>query len=1802
MNKITFQTFRRWIFAAFMAVPSLADPARAQIVINELHAVADERFLRYDQFDQPHLGPGISWWDAGFQDGNWASGAAPLGFGYADLATNLNTQLNGVTPSLYVRKTFSVAGNATSLSGRLKLTVDYNDGFVAYLNGKEIARSHLGPPKLFVYADQTALSARNASDAPEVFDLGPASNLLQSGENLLSIQVHNHPADAKGNLRFAAGLEINEGLQSTVIVSENFNDANGASRTHQNIEGSISNTSSGVPLVGSWLDRSPLAQSSGSWTRLTAVTQLAATSGVSNGGALQYTFAGTGTGTASLRGPLVNFGNVWASGAVANSDLDALALSLKYKLPAGFIADLALETEDGAVSISLPSIPADMAPIPAETIGYWRFDEAGAASGGTISTAQSQVNGSTLNATGASSPKYSTDIPGTRIFDPVSGGTYDNKFSFNASAANSRIQVPNANILNTENFTVEFFVKLTGEPLDFDALLRRGSGVGTDTATTSTRRSWQVDFDSGLTAATYGRVRARWDTPGTPPLDWNRSALGNVIFADTPSADGNPENYGALADVQAAGDGVNDASARIWHHVALTWNAAKKQFQTITDYQASAAQMLSAPFVHPSAVLEFGKFANNSYGLLLDEVRYSNRVLKESELLRASGTDASGFLTYQGNLHQADTASRAAFLAALNGASQTKVRPVLKLRSESYSAAGKTLIIDDFQITDSRPSPIASFISAGDTWKYFVGKGEPSGGIWEPNLPVELNTADQPNTLPPFPDLPGFSDWIELKNEGSSSVSLDGWSLTDDATKPTQWLFPAGTTISPNGYLLVLADDHADLPGLAYLHTNFKMSEGGERVQLLQNGVLRSEVNYPRQDQLHSYGRVGETWAYFDVPSPGASNGGTASPSRVKTPDLSLAGGFYIGPQTLAITTETSGATIRYTLDGTEPTETNGNVYNGPIVLTAVDDKTGRVVRARAFLNGSVASGTRAATYLIDQNVKLRGVPALTFTADPQKDFYKPFGIMSIEGGTVDANNIWSAVNGDDYNLALMHGRPYERGIFAEWLNADGSPGFAEKAGLRLASSPYSRPRLKLAQTSLSPWVSTAFEKPSFNLFFRESYDKSELAYPVFGQDYPIKSFDELRHRAGKNDILNPFFKDEFVRRTFNDMGNHVSRGTFNTLYVNGVYKGYYNTVERYRAPFFQAHFDSKEDWDIRIMDAVEDGDSVEWTNTIAAFGQNLQSQANSDAALAKIDVDEVIDYFLINIYTAQSDWPNNNWVAARERSATGKYRLFLWDSEISFAQNAAKPVSFDTIQSDLKNLTGSLPSFFRAVYSSDEVKLRFADRINKHFFNGGALDDRDPTNSRLVRRKNELAAIVEPLLQFTAGQTVNDTFFTNWINPATGRRKWLFDSNGGASDVSFRKHGLWPVTEPPVFSQHGGTVAADHVVTISKPASIPAASKIYYTLDGSDPRLFAGAISPSALVYSSAVSFTSSAQSKLKARIRNASTNEWSALTEATFLIDTVPATSQNLVVSQLQYHPPASSEEEISAGFTDADEFEFIELQAVGSQNVDLSAVKIISGISFDFKDAAIQVLPAGEQLLLVKNKAAFLFRYGSGLAGKVAGEYPGKLDNSGERIWLTGTSGATIQDFAYNDKSPWPVAADGQGPSLRLLEPELLPNHSLSASWTATSAWGGSPANQVLPLNWTQWKSRHFTALQLGDSTQSASLADPDRDGIPNLLEFAFGTKPYGNETAPVLETGLFIANGVTYVSATARLSSQCVDFSPTVEVSTDLVHWQDAVPVGQSIDVGNPCFCNLRWRDIAPREDHQNRYFRLKIQTP
>lgn len=165
-----------------------------------------------------------------------------------------------------------------------------------------------------------------------------------------------------------------------------------------------------------------------------------------------------------------------------------------------------------------------------------------------------------------------------------------------------------------------------------------------------------------------------------------------------------------------------------------------------------------------------------------------------------------------------------------------------------------------------------------------------------------------------------------------------------------------------------------------------------------------------------------------------------------------------------------------------------------------------------------------------------------------------------------------------------------------------------------------------------------------------------------------------------------------------------------------------------------------------------------------------------------------------------------------------------------------------------------------------------------------------------------------------------------------------------------------------------------------------------------------------------------------------------------------------EHLRISEVMYHPLPPNGPELSAGFSDADDFEFIELVNIGEASISLAGARFVTGISFDLSTSAVTELPPGSRIVLVSNRAAFAARYGTNVP--VAGEYTGSLSNGGERLVLLDAAGGVIHDFEYGDDGDWPERADGDGQSLVVRE--YSGEYNAPENWKVSSRLNGSPSS--------------------------------------------------------------------------------------------------------------------------------------------
>ncbi|MCB0281649.1 MAG: CotH kinase family protein [Calditrichaeota bacterium] len=131
----------------------------------------------------------LNWISNTYNDTDWQKGPTGIGYGDGDDATVISNTL-----TLYMRKNFFLADTATVKS--ILLHIDYDDAFVAYLNGNEAARSNIGSPGERPAYNQWADTYREAEmyqgGSPEKFDISGEKGLLIPGKNVLAIEIHNY--------------------------------------------------------------------------------------------------------------------------------------------------------------------------------------------------------------------------------------------------------------------------------------------------------------------------------------------------------------------------------------------------------------------------------------------------------------------------------------------------------------------------------------------------------------------------------------------------------------------------------------------------------------------------------------------------------------------------------------------------------------------------------------------------------------------------------------------------------------------------------------------------------------------------------------------------------------------------------------------------------------------------------------------------------------------------------------------------------------------------------------------------------------------------------------------------------------------------------------------------------------------------------------------------------------------------------------------------------------------------------------------------------------------------------------------------------------------------------------------------------------------------------------------------------------------------------------------------------------------------------------------------------------------------
>jgi hypothetical protein len=415
---------------------------------------------------------------------------------------------------------------------------------------------------------------------------------------------------------------------------------------------------------------------------------------------------------------------------------------------------------------------------------------------------------------------------------------------------------------------------------------------------------------------------------------------------------------------------------------------------------------------------------------------------------------------------------------------------------------------------------------------------------------------------------------------------------------------------------------------------------------------------------------------------------------------------------------------------------------------------------------------------------------------------------MAIVGGYYGGDGRWVSSGPNSYNNPMRRGRAYERPVSFEFIKPQDNTDFQVDCGIRVHGSDWMRPRYRRCE---GYWSGDC--KFSFRLYFRGQYGQSRLEYPLF--PFEVERFQSIVLRGGHNDRVNPFIKDELLRRLHKDMGHVDSGGTMANLLINGEHKGYFNPCEHIREAFCQQWYESDKAWDVMTMNGVGDGDSVAWNQLLNyARSHDLSNFAYYQDLGKQLDIPAFADYLIIQLWSGNWDWPQNNWIAARERSDEGIWRFYIWDAEGGMFADRLNTVYFDRLNSQ----SGPIAQLYRAVKANSDFRQLFCDRVYKHLYNNGALTEAN-IRKRFLELRDVMLGVIPNMDMYVLNTWVPNRLGI-FVDACT--REGLFTFEG----PTFNVNGLY---------QHGGHASYGDNVTFTNPRVW---GEIYYTLCGVDPRL----------------------------------------------------------------------------------------------------------------------------------------------------------------------------------------------------------------------------------------------------------------------------------------------------------------------------------------------------------------------------
>ena len=522
-----------------------------------------------------------------------------------------------------------------------------------------------------------------------------------------------------------------------------------------------------------------------------------------------------------------------------------------------------------------------------------------------------------------------------------------------------------------------------------------------------------------------------------------------------------------------------------------------------------------------------------------------------------------------------------------------------------------------------------------------------------------------------------YYDWVELKNVSEEPIMLAEYYLSDDKDNPMLWRLPE-RYLDPGALLVVHCSGNSDLSTSDTVHSNFSLNSTSERLYLTSAAQQRV-TDYVWLHDIFKDWTVGRMdgqsgFFYLSSPSPWSGNRGNAYRYISDQPVSLGEDGIYNDVTGVSVELEGSGR-IFYTTDGSRPDESSAE-YTEPITL----DKT-TVIRAINVQDGAAPSRAITLSYIINENHTL---PVLSLSTDSPSTF-----------------------SGIYYGKRKYYEIPANISYFE-----DGSS-FNIDCGLKMKG-----------------WTSLENPKKSMGVSFRGCYGDDMLDYDIFGSD--VTEFSSLSIRAGQDYPL-AIIRNELFQELCLEMGDNVptQNSKYCILYLNGSYYGIYCLKEDFSKQYYASHKGVNKS-DVTMLKSPVALSSAVYQEVYQFCRDNDMSlDENYDHICSVLDIDNVVDWFLIEGYTANSDVNGN--MRYFKLNDGGKWQIAFYDLDWTFnyASNCFTNITDSNREVQVSQLINRLLTNARF---REQLLSRYSELVSTTL-----------SNEHVLAKIDELQALLEP-------------------------------------------------------------------------------------------------------------------------------------------------------------------------------------------------------------------------------------------------------------------------------------------------------------------------------------------------------------------------------------------------------------------------------------------------------------------------